>query len=256
MLASVQCITYSAAGHSEADLYATDIEFQPHGMQVKVAGRFGEHVIKAPVVGRFNVDNLLGVVAVGLAAGIETTQLSAALASISAAPGRLEPVLSLEGGEESGPLVLVDYAHKPDALEKVLQACRPMAIERHGKLIVLFGCGGDRDRGKRPIMGEIGARLADRLVLTSDNPRSESPASILDEIYAGVPEPLKSKVEKMVDRRSAIESVVAQADGRDVVLIAGKGHESYQEIAGVKAPFSDVSEARMALSLRREAAPC
>jgi UDP-N-acetylmuramyl tripeptide synthase len=178
------------------------------------------------------------------------------LASISAAPGRLEPVLSLEGGEESGPLVLVDYAHKPDALEKVLQACRPMAIQRHGKLIVLFGCGGDRDRGKRPIMGEIGARLADRLVLTSDNPRSESPASILDEIYAGVPEPLKSKVEKMVDRRSAIEFVVAQADGRDVVLIAGKGHESYQEIAGVKAPFSDVSEARMALSLRREAAPC
>ena len=105
-------------------------------------------------------------------------------------------------------------------------------------------------------MGEIGARLADRMVLTSDNPRSESPASILDEIYAGVPELLKSKVEQMVDRRSAIESAVTHAGGRDVVLIAGKGHESYQEIAGIKAPFSDVVEARLALNLRREAAPC
>lgn len=256
MFAEVQCITYSAAGQSDADLYATDIEFQEHGMQVKVAGRFGEHSIKAPVVGRYNVDNLLGVVAVGLAAGIEIGQLATALTCISAAPGRLEPVLPKEGDHQSGPLVLVDYAHKPDALEKVLEACRPMALQRQGKLIVLFGCGGDRDRGKRPIMGEIGARLADRLVLTSDNPRSESPALILDEIYAGVPELLKSKVEKMVDRRSAIESVVAHASRRDVVVIAGKGHESYQEIAGIKAPFSDVGEARLALSLRAEAAPC
>jgi UDP-N-acetylmuramoyl-L-alanyl-D-glutamate--2,6-diaminopimelate ligase len=256
MLAEVQCISYSASGQNAADLYASNIEFQEHGMQVKVAGRFGEHLLEAPVVGRFNVDNLLGVVAVGLAAGIEFEQLAVALRCISAAPGRLEPVLSLDGGEPTGPLVLIDYAHKPDALEKVLEACRPMALQRQGKLIVLFGCGGDRDRGKRPIMGEIAARLADRLVLTSDNPRSESPASILDEIYAGVPVSLQSKVEKMVDRRSAIESVVAKASGRDVVLIAGKGHETYQEIAGVKTPFSDVSEARLALSLRRETAPC
>ena len=134
MFAGVQCISYSAAGHIDADLYATDIEFLEHGVQVRIAGRFGEHVIKAPIVGRYNVDNLLGVVAVGLAAGIEFQQLSQALASISAAPGRLEPVLPQQGSDQPGPLVLVDYAHKPDALEKVLEACRPICAAAAGKI--------------------------------------------------------------------------------------------------------------------------
>jgi UDP-N-acetylmuramyl tripeptide synthase len=183
-------------------------------------------------------------------------QIIAALHHLRAAPGRLEPVLSDSSEPLPGPLTLIDSAHKPDALEKALQACRPLADQRGGRLFAMFGCGGDRDRGKRPIMGEIGARMADRVILTSDNPRSEVAELILDEIYQGVPVELRAKVERLSDRRAAIEAILRDATDQDVVLIAGKGHEEYQDIAGVKLPFSDIGEARLALAARSQVSSC
>jgi len=142
--------------------------------------------------------------------------------------------------------VVVDYAHTPDALEKVLDTLRPVARERGGRLVVVFGAGGDRDATKRPLMGAAAARLADRVVITSDNPRSEDPERIIDAIAAGV----GAGAQRDADRRSAIENAVREAAPEDVVLIAGKGHESYQEIAGRRLPFSDQAVAREAAKER------
>jgi UDP-N-acetylmuramoyl-L-alanyl-D-glutamate--2,6-diaminopimelate ligase len=141
------------------------------------------------------------------------------------------------------PQVVVDYAHTPDALEKALAALKPLAAARGGKLWVLFGCGGDRDRSKRPLMGVVAAQLADRVLLTSDNPRSEKPAQILADIAAGV----SGAHELIEDRAAAIRHAVQQAAREDVIVIAGKGHEDYQEIAGVRHPFDDSVQARAAL---------
>jgi UDP-N-acetylmuramyl tripeptide synthase len=144
------------------------------------------------------------------------------------------------------PLVVVDYAHTPDALDKVLQALRPLAGERGGRLLAVFGAGGDRDAAKRPLMGEVAARLADGVLVTSDNPRSEDPLAIIAQIVRGISKP--HEVEP--DRARAIERAVRSAASADVVLIAGKGHENYQEIAGRRLPFSDVAAARAALAKR------
>ena len=148
-----------------------------------------------------------------------------------------------------GPEVVVDYAHSPDALEKALVALRPFATLRGGQLWCVFGCGGNRDTAKRPLMGGIAQRLADRVVLTSDNPRHEPPAFILLQIVAGLAGS-QERVNVIEDRRKAIAHAVREAGANDVVLIAGKGHEDYQEIAGKKLPFSDVDEARFALEAR------
>jgi UDP-N-acetylmuramoyl-L-alanyl-D-glutamate--2,6-diaminopimelate ligase len=153
-----------------------------------------------------------------------------ALELVPAVPGRLEPV------SRAKIPVFIDYAHKPDALEKVLNFLRPVCA---GKLISVFGCGGDRDTGKRPVMGEISARLADKTVVTSDNPRSEDPKAIIHEILSGVPAESRDKFVMEPDRRKAIELAISMATERDIVLVAGKGHETYQEINGVKYPFSD-----------------
>jgi UDP-N-acetylmuramoyl-L-alanyl-D-glutamate--2,6-diaminopimelate ligase len=161
---------------------------------------------------------------------------------LPAPPGRLEPI-----GGPGEPLVVVDYAHTPDALENALAALRGTAAARGGQLIAVFGCGGDRDSGKRPLMGEVARRLADRVVLTNDNPRSENPAAILAEISLGAPE-----AEVIEDRATAIRQTLGAVAANDVVLLAGKGHEAYQEIAGVRRPFSDIDEARAALNTRRE----
>jgi UDP-N-acetylmuramoyl-L-alanyl-D-glutamate--2,6-diaminopimelate ligase len=150
--------------------------------------------------------------------------------------------------------VVVDYAHTPDALEKVLQSLRPLAAARGGRLWCVFGCGGNRDATKRPLMGAIAARLADRVVLTSDNPRDEAPCFILSQILAGVAG--HDEVAVVEDRREAIEHAVRQAADGDVVLLAGKGHEDYQEIRGERRPFLDEGEARAALARRREARGC
>ena len=199
----------------------------------------GEVAVELPLRGRFNAANALVAMAAGDALGLELGGMAAALETVTAVPGRVEAV-----DEGQGFAVLVDYAHKPGALEKVLLSAREVAT---GRVLAVFGAGGDRDRGKRPLMGEIAARLADHVIVTSDNPRSEPPEAIIDEILAGVPAGA-FHVERLADRRAAIAHALALAGPGDVVVIAGKGHEQGQELAGGrKEPFDDVQVARAAL---------
>lgn len=204
-----------------------------------------EYDVAVRAIGRFNVSNLLAVAGTAMSLGYEPAEVFAALGELEPPAGRLQRVAS-----DDGPLCVVDYAHTPDALEKVLTALRETAEHRGGKLRVVFGAGGDRDHGKRPLMGETASRLADAVTVTSDNPRSEDPQSIIDMITAGC-----GKARTLVtepDRRLAIEATVAAASPCDVVLVAGKGHEDYQEIQGVKHHFSDVEVVQAALAARRE----
>jgi UDP-N-acetylmuramoyl-L-alanyl-D-glutamate--2,6-diaminopimelate ligase len=200
------------------------------------------HSIDTGQVGRFNVANVLGVVGCLLAYGKEIRQALESVRQLPAVPGRMQKI-----GER--PLVLVDYAHTPDALEKVLSALRPVASARGGQLVAVFGAGGDRDAGKRPVMGEIAARLADRAIVTSDNPRSEDPLAIIAQVEKG----MSGQHEAEPDRAKAIEHAIAHAADADVVLIAGKGHETYQEISGRREPFSDAQSASAALARRTAA---
>lgn len=203
--------------------------------------------VRSQLIGDYNAHNLLGVIGALRALGVPLASVAAVVPRLTAVPGRMQRV-----GEGLGvPQVVVDYAHTPDALEKVLAALRPLATARGGRLVCVFGCGGNRDATKRPLMGAIAARAADRVVLTSDNPRGESPAAILAAIAAGIPD--RSRTEVIEDRRIAIAQAVAEASVRDVIVLAGKGHEDYQEIAGVRHPFSDVAEATQALMLRGNA---
>lgn len=193
---------------------------------------------RAPVVGRFNVANLLAVIGALLAQGRALDEIAAVLPRLAPPPGRMQAI-----GGEMKPLVVIDYAHTPDALEKVLTTLREAATARGGRLICVFGCGGDRDPGKRPLMGAVAESLADGIWLTSDNPRGEDPAAIVAAIAAG----MKTWPTIELDRAEAIRRAVEGAGPRDVVLLAGKGHEPYQEIAGVRQPFSDLERARVAL---------
>ena len=204
-----------------------------------IESSWGTAQVRVPVLGRFNVSNALGVLGCLVASGIPFATAAKRLESLPPVPGRMQVV-----GEE--PLAVIDYAHTPDALDNVLQALRPVAAARGGRLAVVFGAGGDRDPTKRPLMGAVAARLADRVLVTSDNPRSEDPLAIIAAIREGI----ASEHEVEADRARAIEQAILKADPRDVVLIAGKGHETYQEIAGRRAHFSDEAHARAAL-LRR-----
>lgn len=196
----------------------------------------------APVVGRFNAANLLAVTGALLARNEGLEDIAVALRTIQAPPGRMQVL----GGRDE-PLVVVDYAHTPDALEKGLSVLRETAAARGGRLLCVFGCGGERDPGKRPQMGAIAEAMADQVVLTSDNPRGENPQTIIDGILGG----MKMPPAIQPDRARAISDAVAAADARDVILLAGKGHEPYQEIAGVRQPFSDLDAAKSALARRR-----
>ncbi|MGN6190028.1 MAG: UDP-N-acetylmuramoyl-L-alanyl-D-glutamate--2,6-diaminopimelate ligase [Conexibacter sp.] len=224
----------------EATYRATDVESGFAGSRFTALTPEGPIALTTPLPGRFNVSNVLGAVAAVRALGVEWETIASALPDIGRVPGRFEPV------DEGQPFaVLVDYAHTPDSLENVLNAARPLT---QGRLICVFGCGGDRDRGKRPLMGEIAARLADRTLVTSDNPRSEQPEAIVEEILAGVPPERRAHVAAEVDRRAAIAQALAEAQDGDVVVIAGKGHEQGQEYEdGRKVPFDDVTVAREAL---------
>lgn len=195
------------------------------------------------LLGEFNISNVLAVLGAALASGV-------ALDEAVARAQRLRPVLGRmqQLGGPGQPLVVVDYAHTPDALEKTLAALRPVAEVRRGRLICVFGCGGDRDATKRPAMGAVAERLADSVVLTSDNPRSEAPAAIIAQIAAGLGAPDKAR--QIEDRASALLQTIRHADPQDVVLIAGKGHEATQEIMGKKRPFSDQEHALLALAAR------
>jgi UDP-N-acetylmuramoyl-L-alanyl-D-glutamate--2,6-diaminopimelate ligase len=222
----------------DADYRAFDVRTGLSGSHYRVNTPDGETELSSPLRGRFNVYNVLGALAAARSLGVPLETAAAAFADAATVPGRFEPV---DAGQPFA--VLVDYAHTPDSLENVLSAARGITSEH--RLHVVFGCGGDRDRGKRPQMGAIARRLADRVIVTSDNPRSEDPEAIIDEILAGA----GSDVEHQVDRRLAIERALTTAEPGDAVVIAGKGHEQGQEFAdGHKIPFDDVTVARELLS--------
>jgi len=214
----------------------------PTSTTLRITGDFGECSLTSPLVGVFNAENLLSALASLLAEGALLECACEALAQCAAPPGRLERVTARA---TNAPNAYVDYSHTPDSLEKALRALAPLSS---GQLWCVFGCGGDRDREKRPRMGAIAARLADRLVVTDDNPRTESSAAIIAQIIAGIPAGRALTVEP--DRFSAIRHALYNAKAEDLVLIAGKGHEDYQEVAGVRRPFSDAASARALLRER------
>ena len=203
--------------------------------------------VRSTLIGDYNAANLLAVLGGLRALGVPLQDAVAVVPRLTPVPGRMQRVHG-EDAAGPGPEVVVDYAHTPDALEKALAALRPLAAARGGRLVCVFGCGGNRDATKRPLMGAIAERLADRAWITSDNPRHEDPRAILADIVAGLRAPDAARV--VEDRRAAIEAAVREAGPRDVLLLAGKGHEDYQEVAGLRQPFSDVDEARRALVAR------
>jgi UDP-N-acetylmuramyl-tripeptide synthetase len=224
--------------HTERGMRLTVVEHDEQGAE---AGR-GD--LALDLIGRYNVSNLLCVLASARALGVPLADALRACAALTPVPGRMQQVDATEGQ----PLVLVDYAHTPDALEKALRALQPVAAQRGGDLWCVIGCGGDRDPGKRPLMAAAAEREAQHTVLTSDNPRSEDPQAILAQMRAGLSRPDAALVD--ADRALAIARAVQTARPQDVVLVAGKGHEDYQEIQGVKRPFSDVAQVRTALQGR------
>ncbi len=232
------------------------VELELHAPELRAAP-----TVHLSLLGRYNVANAVGAAATALAAGFEADAVVAGLEAATVVPGRLERVSSPAGAAGRGPLVVVDYAHTPDALRNVLVAAGELAAAGRGagatplgRVVLVFGCGGDRDRGKRPMMGECAAQLADEVVVTTDNSRSEPPQVIVDEILVGIesvsgPHRRATRVAVELDRRRAIRSAVARAGPGDVVVIAGKGHELGQTAAGVTVPFDDRVEARLALGV-------
>ncbi len=235
-------LSFSLSAGAGADVTG-EARHSGSGIALRVVHRAtGEALeIASPLLGAPNAENLLAATAAALALGLPPPEIAARLSAFSTAPGRLEPVPNA-----LGLLVLVDYAHKPAALEGVLRTTRSLAAARGGALHVVFGCGGDRDRGKRPEMGRIAAELADHVVVTSDNPRSEEPAAIAAEVAAGARAAGRAPL-VLVDRREAIHRALGAAAPNDVVVVAGKGHETYQVTAGVQEPFDDRVVAREAL---------
>ncbi len=238
--ASLQVIGTSARGAEDADVRADHVALDADGIafDLHLDGRVAR--VQSPLLGRFNVDNLLVVAGVLHALGHETAAIAAVLGRLLPIPGRMN---RLGGGAQ--PLVVVDYSHKPDPLEQALESLRG---HLQGRLVCVFGCGGERDAGKRPQMAAIAERLADEVVVTDDNPRAEDGDAIVAGIMAGFTEPHRVIVQR--DRRVAIAGAIARARAGDIVLVAGKGHETYQEVAGVKHPFDDSAVAREALGVR------
>lgn len=236
-------VRYSLRADSGADLRAIEIRAHAAGSSLLLEFAGQQLACNLPLLGRFNVSNALAVIAALIAEGYAFSELKPVLEAMLPVPGRMNQL-----GAENCPLVVIDYAHTPDALEQTLSSLRAH-VPAGAALHCVFGCGGDRDVGKRPLMGEIAARLADQVLITTDNPRSESPAAIIAAISEGVKTHC-SDFMQMLDRKVAIESRIAEAGERDVILIAGKGHEDYQEINGVKHPFDDRLIARSALTQR------
>lgn len=238
--ASVPVRTYAVAPGADADWRATDVELGADGSRFVVHGPDGVRVDGVvPLPGEFNVANALAAIAAAAEAGFDPQAVADGIARSAGVPGRLERV-SVPGigpGEGTGPTVYVDYAHKPDAVEAVLRTLRPVT---EGRLVIVIGAGGDRDRGKRPLMGAIAASLADVVIVTDDNPRSEDPATIRAEVLAGARGAASAaEVVEIGDRRAAIAEALGGARAGDVVVVAGKGHEAGQEVAGVVHPFDD-----------------
>ena len=234
---------WSVSIQGPARLQAKDIGLGDEGLSFTVLEAGHSLRMSTRLVGQYNVSNLLGVLATLRCLGLTLEQAVQACADLEPVPGRMQQIV-----KPGQPLVAVDYAHTPDALEKALRALQPAARQRQGKLWCVFGCGGDRDNSKRPLMGQAAQAHADGVFVTSDNPRSEVPESIIDQILAGMQ--VGEALHVQADRAAAIAQAIARADARDVVLIAGKGHEDYQETKGVRHPFSDMAEAQKALAAR------
>ena len=229
--------------HQPARLRASDLRYGPDGLQWQV--HEGEHTVSVttPLVGDYNASNLMGVLGVLRALGVSLADAAAACQGLRPVPGRLERL-----DAPDAPMVLVDYAHTPDALAKALGALRPLTVARGGKLWCVFGCGGNRDAGKRPLMAAAAEAAADALVITSDNPRDEVPEAIIDQVLAGLSQ--RDAVQVESDRAQAIRAAIRAATPQDVVLVAGKGHETYQEVRGERLPFSDVDQVKRSLAAR------
>lgn len=210
------------------------------GLRGTVVTPWGEVEMESPLLGLPNLYNWLGAIGAALTTGVSLAQVETGIRALRSIPGRFERV-----GEYDAPAVIVDYAHKPDALEKLLLGIRAMTPER--RIVLVFGCGGNRDKGKRPLMGEVAAKLADRTILTSDNPRKEDPEAIIDEIEQGFRRVREDGYERMADRRAAIEAAISGADQQQIVIIAGKGHEDYQVSGDRIERFDDREEAFAAL---------
>lgn len=242
--ASVRALGVSSRGQAGAVLRAESLRFDAAGIGFDLVGGDETHAVRSPLLGRFNVDNLLAVAGVLYALGDTPAQAAAMLSRLQPVHGRMNRL----GGDGRQPLVVIDYAHTPDALEQALASLRAHA---QGRLVCVFGCGGERDRGKRPQMAAIAERHADTVVVTDDNPRGEDGDAIVSEILTGFIDPAVVTVQR--DRARAIAQAIAAAGPADIILVAGKGHEPYQEIAGIKHPFDDTVVARQALEA---CAPC
>jgi len=236
---ATQVLSYGLHG---GDVCAQRIRADRNGLHMEIVSPWGMGELVSPLLGEFNAYNLLAALGALLAGGVPLADALAALAKVEAVPGRMQPVGGPLAGRtgEGEPTVIVDFAHTPDALEKVLAALKPLT---KGKLVCVFGCGGGRDTAKRPLMGAVVAARADVAIVTSDNPRNEDPAHIIADILAGMP----PGQDAIVDRRAAIRAAISAAGAEDIVVLAGKGHEPYQEINGVRVPFSDREEAQKAL---------
>ena len=221
-------------GLGRGEIAGHRLDLSTRGLKLEITTPWGAAELDSPMIGGFNASNLLGVLGVLITSEVPLQDAVQALSRVEPVPGRLQMV-----GDPGAPLVVVDYAHTPDALEKALETLRS-TLSSEGRLHCVFGCGGDRDPGKRPLMGEVATRLADRVVITSDNPRSENPRAIIDEILAGAHP--NYAIEE--DRAMAILQAISGAAPKDVVLIAGKGHETYQEIGDRRLPFDDAEVAR------------
>lgn len=235
----VELVSYALANPGAA-VTAEQVQLSAAGISAEISTPWGDGHLSSPLLGRFNLENLLAVVAVACVQGLTLETVLQLVPRLRAVAGRMERVAGM-----AGPGVVIDYAHTPDALEKALLTLREHC---NGQLWCVFGCGGDRDRGKRPLMGEIAARLADRVVVTSDNPRGEAPAAIIADILAGAP--TAKGLDVVADRAQAICNAIREAADNDLVLIAGKGHEAYQLVGAQRLPFSDIGEARLALRQR------
>jgi UDP-N-acetylmuramoyl-L-alanyl-D-glutamate--2,6-diaminopimelate ligase len=232
---------------ADARLSAHELHYRGGGLVFTLREGSEQLLVETMLIGEYNVANLLAVIGGLRALGHSLATIAAVVGRVTPVPGRMQRI----GNGRELPQLVVDYAHTPDALDKALGALAPLAAARGGQLLCVFGCGGNRDRAKRPQMGAIAGGKAQRVIITSDNPRFEAPEQILADIQAGMAAVApQGSVLALVDRREAIAQAVLEAGARDVILIAGKGHEDYQEIAGERRPFSDVDEARLALIAR------
>jgi UDP-N-acetylmuramoyl-L-alanyl-D-glutamate--2,6-diaminopimelate ligase len=231
------CDVYRYGMSDKSDIYAYDVHVTMRGTSLKIQSPWGQSEIFLKALGQFNVYNGLAVFASLMAKGYPLSSVERVISSLRAAPGRMDLV-----SEE--PVILVDFAHTPDALENVLSTLIPL---KQGKLMVVFGCGGDRDKEKRPLMGRVAEKYADKIYITSDNPRHEDPNSILNEIEAGISD--KSKLKRIENREDAISQAIEQCTQDDILVIAGKGHEQYQQIGDKKWPFSDKAIAKKYLKV-------